>query len=177
MEKQETKKIFETKDGFRVDFSTGSIINLKRPYKFLGCTNAYGFSVFNRQNHLVQSHRFVMECYIGRPLEKREHIRHLDGNKTNNAINNLEIYTAKPKPKQRYRGVIMNSSSSSDSESTWSSELTVNRQKIHLGVFPTEKAAAKAFLDKANELGLQGVKIRIYQLNDDEDDDVDVEGV
>ena len=38
-----------------------------------------------------KSHRFVMEQHIGRLLEPWEQIHHLNGNKTNNRIENLEI--------------------------------------------------------------------------------------
>ena len=39
----------------------------------------------------VYEHRYLMECKIGRYLEKKEIVHHLDGNKTNNDIDNLEL--------------------------------------------------------------------------------------
>ncbi|MCK5020074.1 MAG: HNH endonuclease [Candidatus Peribacteraceae bacterium] len=38
-------------------------------------------------------HRYVMEEELGRPLLSSEHIHHIDGDKTNNDIINLEILT------------------------------------------------------------------------------------
>ena len=36
-------------------------------------------------------HRLVMEAHLGRKLSQSEHVHHKDGNKRNNAIDNLEI--------------------------------------------------------------------------------------
>lgn len=38
-------------------------------------------------------HRVVMEAVIGRPLRSDEFVHHIDGNKRNNAIENLQIMT------------------------------------------------------------------------------------
>ena len=40
-------------------------------------------------------HRVLMEQKIGRKLLKREVVHHIDGNKLNNDINNLELFSSK----------------------------------------------------------------------------------
>lgn len=40
---------------------------------------------------LVYEHRWVMEQLKGRPLERHEHVHHIDGDKTNNSPINLEV--------------------------------------------------------------------------------------
>ena len=40
-------------------------------------------------------HRIVMEEYLGRPLLQTEHIHHIDGNRSNNDVKNLELITPK----------------------------------------------------------------------------------
>ena len=45
-------------------------------------------------------HRLVMEKYIGRYLESNEEIHHIDGNKFNNKIENLQLLT-----KQEHRRI------------------------------------------------------------------------
>jgi hypothetical protein len=56
--------------------------------------NSCGYAEFTRgelQNVLV--HRFVVETHIGRKLSSSECVHHIDGNKLNNDISNLEIMT------------------------------------------------------------------------------------
>jgi hypothetical protein len=38
-------------------------------------------------------HRYVMECFIGRALTEKELVHHIDGDKTNNNIENLKLIT------------------------------------------------------------------------------------
>lgn len=38
-------------------------------------------------------HRVVMEAHLGRKLTRNEIVHHKDGNKKNNAIDNLEVMT------------------------------------------------------------------------------------
>lgn len=41
----------------------------------------------------VTEHQYVMEKHIGRKLEKNECVHHIDGNRANNDINNLQLMT------------------------------------------------------------------------------------
>ena len=41
----------------------------------------------------IREHTLVMEKHIGRPMEKGEVCHHIDGNKTNNKLSNLQIMT------------------------------------------------------------------------------------
>lgn len=46
-----------------------------------------------QSNNYVPEHWLVMEQYIGRYIQKGEVVHHVDGNKTNNDIENLELMT------------------------------------------------------------------------------------
>jgi len=41
----------------------------------------------------VLEHRLVMEKHLGRYLEPHEHVHHIDGNRANNTLKNLELWT------------------------------------------------------------------------------------
>ena len=60
--------------------------------------HGHGYILVTSPNHpnkdkqgYVREHRLVMERYLGRYLESFEDVHHLDGNKKNNSIKNLEL--------------------------------------------------------------------------------------
>lgn len=54
----------------------------------------------SRREHQLQ-HRLVMETYLGRRLLTHENVHHIDGNKTNNDLNNLELWSTSQPSGQR----------------------------------------------------------------------------
>jgi len=42
----------------------------------------------------VYEHRWLMEQHLGRPLKRNEHVHHINGNPTDNRIENLQIVSA-----------------------------------------------------------------------------------
>jgi hypothetical protein len=48
----------------------------------------------NREGNILE-HRYVMEQSIGRSLEKHEYVHHLNGDRKDNRIENLELWTGR----------------------------------------------------------------------------------
>lgn len=53
----------------------------------------HGYVQVPRNGQQIFEHRAVMEAHLGRPLLSSEHVHHRDGNRSNNAIENLTIVT------------------------------------------------------------------------------------
>lgn len=80
--------------------------NLKHPYKgYIGYKvfhrkeNRFYVCMVNKKDRLkrktISLARYKMSVFLGRKLLPTEHVDHIDGNKTNDKLNNLQILTQK----------------------------------------------------------------------------------
>ncbi len=58
-----------------------------------------------RKNGYVLEHRLIMAEHLGRVLEEHEHVHHIDGNRLNNRIENLELVDRRDHPARHFRKV------------------------------------------------------------------------
>ena len=63
-------------------------------WRWRGGTKSWaGYKLIMVGGKQVREHRHIVEQHIGRKLTRDEEVHHLDGDKTNNSIDNLKIMT------------------------------------------------------------------------------------
>lgn len=63
---------------------------------------AYPYKRLRTKDGLIDEHRLVMQNHLGRKLSSDEIVHHIDGNKSNNSISNLEITNKSDHARKHY---------------------------------------------------------------------------
>jgi NUMOD4 motif/HNH endonuclease/AP2 domain len=142
-------RITNRKDGTKV-FSEGKILNPAL---------SYGYPRLHICKHGVRKpyfvHQLIAISFLKYNLKNKElSVDHIDGNKENNKITNLQILTKRENTSKHfnyklsdYRGVSWNTKSKK-----WVSNICIKGKRTYLGSFTDEHEAGKAYLNKLKEV-------------------------
>ena len=120
------------------------------------CKRGYCRLIFkaNGRAKTVYLHRLLAETFLG--CIEGKSIDHIDGNPSNNSLDNLRICTNRQntwnsKPLKgktsKYKGV-----SWDKGNNRWRAMIRMNGKNTHIGIFTDEVDAAKAYEDVAKEI-------------------------
>lgn len=83
-----------SRENTRTVYCSRMCVALARQRPGAQCVDPLGYRSFRRPDgRRGREHRWVMEQHLGRPLQANELVHHLDGNKLNNALENLALTT------------------------------------------------------------------------------------
>jgi len=66
-------------------------VNMKKLAQSTKRINSRGYVIVKHGNAWVREHRLVMSFHLGRKLKKNESVHHINGNKSDNDLSNLEL--------------------------------------------------------------------------------------
>lgn len=129
----------------------GKCLILKQ-FKTLSGYNKCTFWLYGKSNNLMV-HRLVCSAFIGEPNGMQ--VNHIDENKLNNNIKNLE-YVSGRENIQKYYSTRVNKNkllgaSYYKPKNKWRSFIRVNGKQIFLGYFNTELEANKAYVEASKK--------------------------
>lgn len=139
--------------------NNGSVFNLKRKKELKPQKNNIGYYHVvlynNGDKKTILVHKLMAITFLNhKPNKHKLIIDHIDGNKLNNNIDNLQIITqrenvckANVTGKSKYKGVYWNKG-----VNKWVSQIHYLGKRLHLGCFEDEYKAHLAYQNKLNEV-------------------------
>lgn len=140
----------ELQKNFTYCTKTGHLIR-KSDNKVLNSTNrGYCVVKINKKQYLV--HRLIWLYVYGKWPSCQ--IDHIDGNRSNNNINNLREVSIQGNGRNRIEhrnGHLLGTTYRKDLKK-WYSQIQIEKKKVFLGSYNTQQEAHKAYLEKLQEI-------------------------
>jgi hypothetical protein len=85
----------------------GDPLHFERDPNIKGHTDKMGYRILKIGGKTVKEHRVIMEQHLGRKLLPHENVHHINGNKSDNRIENLELWITKQPKGQRPQDLVV----------------------------------------------------------------------
>lgn len=110
-------------------------------------THRYAVRLDNITKENVIMHRVIMSRILGRNLEKREFVDHIDGNTLNNVRANLRLadYSENGRNRKRQSNNKSGFKGVYKADKKWRASIRLHGKQIHLGGFDTPEEAYEAY--------------------------------
>ena len=150
--------MIKTSDNLYINPVLGKVFKKRKDggLNIFGFKNAYGYIAFGIKRKVTLAHRYIFEKYHCIQLSPEDKSNHINWDKTDNCIENLECVTAQQncqwthglqkRNTSGYKGV-----SWQESKQKWVAYITCNRKRYTIGRYHDILDAAEAYNMKATE--------------------------
>jgi hypothetical protein len=150
-----------TEDDKYVYYEDGKVFS-KYSKRFIGSVNVHGYLMMGQNQYI---HRVIYEKFHSMKIPEDMVINHIDHNKSNNHIDNLELVTQQ----QNTQDKVLSSLNTSgirgvrwdERDCRWTASIRFNEKLERLGNFRCIFDANDAYIKKAEELNNLGYKYRL----------------
>lgn len=119
----------------------------KKTRHLVGSFDGEGYLTVHYRYKKYSLHRLIWVHYYGTQIPAGYIIDHINGNKTDNRIHNLRLYTVRQNQQNRHthRNGRLYGTSYHTRNNKWQSRFRYEGKLVHIGYYPTEQEAHEAY--------------------------------